>query len=101
MEMRRVISDRGVPRAEALRHLADRTDGRRLQLCRRTVQADGWASPSATCSRRRACRCASNAASFKNPVQSAGKDMIPMVLFIFPACRHPGPAVPRLMGMFN
>ena len=107
-ELRRVISEMrvGVPRSEALRHLADRTDVADVSsFVGVLIQADqlGIAIRDVLVSQsvqmRIQRRQRAQEAAGKAPI----KMMFPMVLFIFPALFMVilGPAVPRLMGAFG
>ncbi len=108
LEWRRVISEIrvGVPRSEALRHLAERTDVPDVSsFVGVLIQADqlgiairdvlGTQSVQMRIQRRQ--RAQETAA--KAPI----KMMLPMVLFIFPALFIVilGPAAPSIMGMFE
>ena len=108
IELRRVISETrvGVPRSEALRHLADRTDVSVVSsFVGVLIQADqlgiAIANVLATQSvqMRIQRRQRAQEAAGKAPI----KMMIPMVLFIFPALFMVilGPAIPKLMGAFG
>ena len=108
IELRRVISETrvGVPRSEALRHLADRTDVSEVSsFVGVLIQADqlgiAIANVLATQSvqMRIQRRQRAQEAAGKAPI----KMMIPMVLFIFPALFMVilGPAIPKLMGAFG
>lgn len=108
MEMRRVISEIrvGVPRAEALRHLADRTDVADVSsFVGVLVQADrlGVAIRNVLTAQSVQMRIQRRQRAQESAAKAPVKMMIPMVLFIFPALFAVilGPAVPRLMGMFN
>lgn len=107
-ELRRVISEIrvGVPRSEALRHLADRTDvadvasfvGVLIQADQLGIAIRNVLSTQSIQMRVQRRQRAQEAAA-KAPI----KMMIPMVLFIFPALFMVilGPAAPRMMGMFG
>ncbi len=108
MELRRVISEIrvGVPRAEALRHLADRTDVPDVaSFVGVLVQADrlGVAIRNVLNAQSVQMRIQRRQRAQESAAKAPVKMMIPMVLFIFPALFAVilGPAVPRLMGMFN
>ena len=108
IELRRVISETrvGVPRSDAMRHLADRTDVSEVSsFVGVLIQADqlgiAIANVLATQSVQMRIRRRQRAqeAAGKAPI----KMMIPMVLFIFPALFMVilGPAIPKLMGAFG
>ncbi len=108
LEMRRVISEIrvGVPRSDALRHLADRTDVPDVaSFVGVLVQADrlGIAIRNVLTTQSVQMRIRRRQRAQESAAKAPVKMMIPMVLFIFPALFAVilGPAVPRLMGMFG
>ena len=108
LEMRRVISEIrvGVPRTDALRHLADRTDVPDVaSFVGVLVQADrlGIAIRNVLTTQSVQMRIRRRQRAQESAAKAPVKMMIPMVLFIFPALFAVilGPAVPRLMGIFG
>jgi tight adherence protein C len=107
-ELRRVISEIrvGVPRAEALRHLADRTDGGDVSsLVGVLIQADqlGIAIRNVLSTQSVQMRIQRRQRAQEAAAKAPIKMMIPMVMFIFPALFIVilGPAVPSIMGIFG
>jgi tight adherence protein C len=107
-ELRRVISEIrvGVPRAEALRHLADRTDvGDVSSLVGVLIQADqlGIAIRNVLNTQSVQMRIQRRQRAQEAAAKAPIKMMLPMVMFIFPALFIVilGPAVPSIMGIFG
>jgi tight adherence protein C len=108
LELRRVISEIrvGVPRADALRHLAERTGVQEIaSFVAVLVQADrlGIAIRNVLNTQSIQMRIRRRQLAQEEARKAPLKMMIPLVLFIFPALFAVvlGPAIPRMMQAFS
>lgn len=106
-ELRYLITEirLGVPRVEALHHLAERTGVADVaSFVAVLVRPNGWVSPSAMSCTASRCGCATGAANAEEAANKAPiKMLIPLTLFIFPAMFAVilGPAIPQIIAAFH